>query len=288
MNTLVLASVLLVIACLSCGCTGEIHGEDIDDEQVAEAEGAVLAANALAPGALAPGALAPNALAPGALAPNALAPGALAPAAMAAIQAATADGDAARALVKYAVSCALPPGQSFDFSWQDSSGAARHESYPGLLGLAPEWATGPLADETRKRLVSGCLAARVNHYGVQVIVSVRSLVPPLEPPCDSQELVDYPHVEGAFWGNLFTNTPYLSACHDADNVAVSRQAMRDCAVGHLSGGQTVPCGIIVLRGPCSEWCQTESGAGQYYSSCVDEPDVAGSPATNVVITTALP
>jgi hypothetical protein len=280
---LTLACVLPMITCLACGGAGEVPGEDIEEDSAAKARSALIADNALAPNALAPNALAPNALAPNALAPNALAQNALS-----AIQAATLEGDAARALVKYTVSCALDSSKSFKFSWKDSKGKTRDESYPGLLALAPEWATGPLTSDDHKRMVSACLAARVNYYGVNVVISARSLTEPLKTLCGSPELVSYPHVEGAFWGNLFTATPYLNACYNSATVSISRQAKRECAVGHLNGGTTEPCGMIALRGPCSTWCQSLHGAGQYYPSCVDQPGVPNSPTTKAVITTALP
>jgi hypothetical protein len=262
------------------GESGQSAGSD--GESVAEAADALLIENALAPNALAPNALAPNALAPNALAPNALAPNALT-----VLQAATPAGAAARMLMKYTVGCALPSSATFHFSWTDLAGQLHDESYPGLLGLAPEWATGPLTSDAHQRLVSGCLAARVNYYGVSVLISLRSDDAPLDSP-SSQELSDYPHVEGAFWGNLFAATPYLNACYDALDVNISRQDMRDCAVGHLSNGKVVSCGMIKLRGSCSTWCQSLTCSGHYYPSCVDRPGVEGSPMTKAVITTALP
>ena len=62
------------------------------------------------------------------------------------------------------------------------------------------------------------------------------------------ELVDYPDVEGAFWGNLFAAQPYINACYNSATVDNSRAYQRDCAAGHLiSGSQIVECGVIVDR-----------------------------------------
>jgi hypothetical protein len=282
MNRLLTASAV-VLACLLAGCAGEIVAEGLDEEDVAEAQSALIADNALVGNALVGNALVGNALVGNALVGNALSPSA-----MAALQDPTAAGDRARAFVRYTVSCALHSSKSFNFSWTDASGKTHDESYPGLLNVAPGWATGPLTNDSEKRMVSGCVAARVNYSGTNVVISARSLREPLKTLCNSVELVDYPHIEGAFWGNLFTSAPYLNACYNAPNVDLSRQAKRECAAGHLENGQTLPCGPIVLRGSCANWCQTVNGAGQYYPSCVDKPGVPNSPTTKDVVTTALP
>ena len=181
--------------CAGCdpGASGESGDADGDEERTAEALSALLADNSLAPNSLAPNSLAPNSLAPNSLAPNSLAPNSLA-----ALQAATADGAAVRQLLKYTVSCALGPTQSFAFSWTDAISLNHNEVYWGLLGIAPTWATSPLTDEGSQRLVSACLAARVNYYGVSVVISMRSALDPLATATNSAELAAYPHIEGAF------------------------------------------------------------------------------------------
>jgi hypothetical protein len=282
MSTLRIATSLL-IAWLQAACTGEVLDQDLEDESVAEAEEALVIENALSPNALSPNALSPNALSPNALSPNALSPNA-----MMAITDANPDGVTARALLKYTVSCALDATKSFNFSWADAGGVVHNELYTGLLGLAPEWATGPLTDDTHKRMVSACLAARVNYYGVSVIISIRSAVSPLTPTSGSSELTQYSYIEGAFWGNLFTASPYLNTCYFYANVNHSWQAQRDCAMGHLDGQQVLMCGMMTLRGTCKDVCQKLSTSGQYYPSCPDNPAVQHSPTTSAVITTALP
>ncbi|XXX81484.1 hypothetical protein WMF30_22260 [Sorangium sp. So ce134] len=247
-----------------------------------ESQGALLSGNALAANALNLNALNLNALNLNALNLNGLSAQNLA-----AIQDPGPNGALAREFLRYAASCALSSAASFDFSWTDSGGAVHHERYPGLLGVAPTWARGPL-DELGQRMVSGCVAARVNYYRVPVLLSARSLRDPLKTLCSSQELVDYPDVEGAFWGNLFAAQPYLNACYNSATVTNSRAYQRDCAAGHLTtGGQTEECGVIRIAGSCDRVCQRLNGAGQYYPSCVDRPG-HGSATTKEVITTALP
>jgi hypothetical protein len=183
------------------------------------------------------------------------------------------------------VGCALNASVSFNFSWTDAQGMLHHETYPGILGLAPDWATGPLST-IDMQMVSACLAARTNWYGVPVTISMRSHRDPLRTKVHSDELDAYPDVEGAFWGNIFTTTPYLRACYNQQTISNSRAWQRDCAVGHLDaqGSGIQPCGMISILGRCEDLCKKLDVAGQYYKDCTDP--TLGS--TGLVITTALP
>ncbi|WP_437546381.1 hypothetical protein WME97_42135 [Sorangium sp. So ce367] len=274
--------IVLVWAGVLSGCAAEVGDTEALEELVGESQGALLGGNALSANALNLNALNLNALNLNALNLNGLSAQNLA-----AIRDPGPSGALAREFMRYATSCALNSTAYFAFSWTDSGGTIHNERYPGLLGAAPTWATGPL-DELGQRMVSSCVAARVNYYQVPVLLSARSLREPLKTLSSSQELIDYPDVEGAFWGNLFAAQPYVNACYNSATVANSRAYQRDCAAGHLlSDGQIVGCGVIRMVGPCSGVCQSLNGAGQYYPSCVDRP--GQSTATiKEVITTALP
>lgn len=280
---------------LAQGCCPESADDPTggDDEEIAE-DGAMLTAdnglapNALYPNGLAPNGLAPNGLAPNGLAPNGLAPNGLAPNALAAIQADSPDGALSRQLLQYTVSCALTPDQSFAFSWTDSAGVVHDELYTGLLGIAPGWASAPLTDEAQQRLVSGCLAARTNFYGVTVLISLRSRLDPLRTRVQDPELDAYPHVEGAFFGNLFTATPHVYACHYDPNVSLARSLSRDCAAGHVGAdGQVTGCGGIEILGSCDDWCHNLDNHERWYHDC-DDPDDPDSGATGAAVAVALP
>lgn len=288
MNKLLSALVPPLFVCLLPACSAETADETAEDEDIAAVDSAFLSSNGMVANALLPTALEPGALQPADLAHHALDAAALSPGALAAIQATGSGGDLSRMFLKYAVGCALDSTQSFSFSWTGSDGLVHTEQYPGSIGIAPGWATAPLTDETRQRLVSACLAARVNWYGVSVVVSIRSGEHPLKSQLDRAEILAFPHVEGAFWGNLFGAEPYLNACYHPYNVAVARAAFRDCAAGHVDGDEIQPCGPIALVGPCTDWCASLKQGGQYYPECADQPGVEGSPSTTAIITTALP
>jgi hypothetical protein len=270
---LVLAALLPVTGCAA------VVGEEEGDEAGSVMSNELIGRNALSSNALSSNALSSNALSSNALSSNALAPGALA-----AIEAPGEAGNLNRLFLRYAVGCALSAAQSFSFSWTDSHGTARNETYHGELGIAPEWGAGPLS-AAGQQLVSACLAARTNWYGIQVILSLRSSEDPLTVPAGSAELTTYPDVEGVFWGNVFSTTPYLRACYNQATVANSRRAHRDCAAGHLKeDGSTEECGMIEIVGPCQDHCAALDGDTQHHPSCTD-PDHGATP---YVITTALP
>ncbi|WP_232379771.1 hypothetical protein [Polyangium fumosum] len=267
-------------AAFLCGCVGDAFDRP---EDVLEGGAALVDGNRLSSNALALNALALNSLALNGIAPNKLDAQSLA-----AIRDPTNQGELARAFVRYAVGCALTTSQSISFSWTDASNVVHQETYPGELGIAPAWATGPL-DLNGQRMVSACVAARVNYYQVPVLLSLRSTEAPLRLLTGARELIEFPDVEGAFWGNLWGASPAIYTCYNSATVANSRAWSRDCATGHLRDDGTIEeCGMIDIVGPCSSVCAALNGGGQYYPSCVEKPYVTGSASTKLVITTALP
>lgn len=269
-----------ISALISMGC----GGDDVDlPEDVVEGEDALVDGNKLSSNALALNSLALNSLALNGIAPNKLDAQSLA-----AIRDPTAQGELARAFVRYAVGCALTPLQSISFSWTDAANVVHPEAYRGELGIAPAWATGPL-DLNGQHMVSACVAARVNYYQVPVLLSLRSTDAPLRLLSGARELVEFPDVEGAFWGNLWGASPAMYACYNSATVANSRAWNRDCATGHLRDDGTIEeCGMIDVVGSCSSVCASLNGGGQYYPTCAEKPYAAGSASTKLVITTALP
>ncbi len=257
------------------GCTSDRNQEEEEDIVIDSQRGDLL-----------PQSVSANGLSPNGLSPNGLSPSALSASVAAQIAAPDAVGDSSRRLLKFTVGCALKSTQSFAFQWTDTLGAVHSETYVGLLGLAPSWATGPL-DKAGQHWVSACLAARANRYEATVTLSLRGNVASLKKLTDAESMA-YPHVEGAFWGNLFSATPYLHACHDSANAANSRARLRDCAVGqgNDTSGAVVPCANIEIVGECDDLCGGFNGAGSFYSGCQD-PTAPDSGSVHM-ITSALP
>ncbi len=267
------------------GCTANVPTEL--DETTGQAEGAFITDNALTDNALTDNALTDNALTDNALTDNALTDNALTDNALEAISDPNAQGALNRELLQYIVACAFKPTQAFDFTWTDNADLVHDEHYVGQLGLAPQWNSGPL-NVKGQHMVSACLAAKTNYYGVHVTISVRSGEAPLRLSSHSDELDDYDRVEGAFWGNLWAPQPYLNACYNSANVDNSRAASRDCATGHLNADGTIEeCGIINVVGSCANVCKKYNASRGHYSDCRKQPGVS-TKRTDLVITTALP
>jgi hypothetical protein len=268
------------------------------DSPLGTARSAALNPNALNPNALNPNALNPNALNPNGLpaaaplAPALLAEGPLSwatidPAAVAALEDTTGVGDLARQLLKYTVGCAFDPTQSFDFTWFDAAGAEHDESYPGLLGLATEWA-GQAPSPRDEKWVSACLISRANYLGVSVMLSSRGENPAISSVSESEQAA-YPMEEGAFFGNVFTSAPTAYACDDVADDANSQSLDRFCAAGYPDGsGNLESCGIIQRLGSCSDYC-TPLYDGEYHMFCATEPLSQGwQGLTMAVVTVFLP
>jgi hypothetical protein len=80
--------------------------------------------------------------------------------------------------------------------------------FPGLLGMAPSWETSPL-DRAGQQIMTSCLLAHVNAFGVSVPISVRSSE---IAEAGKDESAVYFYGDGAFYGNLFTGSPTKYAC----------------------------------------------------------------------------
>ena len=209
---------------------------------------------------------------------NALHASALSSTALASLRRPDSEGDLARQLLKYAASCALTAAQLIEIDWIDSLGVEHLETYGGLMGLEPSWVNAALS-ETGERWVSACLASRVNWYGAPVLLSSRGSHQMLS-AAGANEAAEFPVIEGAFWGNIFGASPRVFACHDAANIDHSRQKLRDCAAGHVEGGDVVECGLIEIVGPCDAHCATSPANGAYFGSCAE--DLAGHGGAEVI------
>lgn len=275
----VTASILVVGLAVVTGCTQA--DPDSDAEDVGEEHSSIIVSNGIVSNGIVSNGIVSNGIVSNGIVSNGLSPED-----QAAIESPDEDGEAARMFVRYAIACALTPSQALDFSWTDSSGVIHDEHYAGELGLAPNWATGPLGLEGQ-HWVTACMASHVNFYGVHVTISVRSGEKPLRLRPNHPELAAYNKIEGAFWGNLWAPQPYINACYNNANVNNSRAHQRDCATGHLEqDGSVSECGIINVMGSCSSVCKSYSSSRGYYEDCRLKPN--SNKRTDLVITTALP
>ncbi|WP_438013831.1 hypothetical protein WMF18_23180 [Sorangium sp. So ce315] len=282
---------LVAFPLVTVGCIGAEIDEE-SGELIGEDQSAILSENGNLPNALDGNGLNLNGLNLNGLNLNALNPASLSTSALAAIKNSGSNGALAREFMRYLVSCALRPDQTFSFSWTDSAGVVRQEVYRGDLGMAHWWATGAITNDTYvQRQVTACIAARTNWYGTHVTISLRNAEPSMS--SSPSERATYTVREGAFWGNLFASTPYVRACYTPSGVARARQLQRDCAAGHLSvdpvtGATTVQqCGPMTIVGSCDVVCNRVDSNGGFYGGCLENPATSQWVRTDVVVTSFL-
>lgn len=154
--------------------------------------------------------------------------------------------------LKYLVNCALPESVVL-FSVQG------HErfTFPGSLGLAPEWLKAPLTP-VQERWVSACMLALTNYAGKQVDVSLHAK-PGVSPflAQTKDETQAYTLLEGGFFGNLFSPHPVAYVCTGTyTKIEAQDPVFRDRLCTKASGettrgGKPLTVCQFVLTGPCS-------------------------------------
>ncbi|WP_437284226.1 hypothetical protein [Sorangium sp. So ce406] len=282
---------LLALPLMTVACVGAEIDEE-SEELVGEDQSAIMSENGNLPNALPGNGLNLNGLNLNGLNLNALNPASLSTNALSAIKNPGANGALSRDLMRYLVSCALRPDQTFSFSWTDSAGVVRSEVYRGELGMAHWWATGAITNDTYvQRQITACLAARTNWYGTHVTISLRNAESSMSSSISERQT--YTVREGAFWGNLFASTPYVRACYTPSGVARARQLQRDCAAGHLTvdpatGATTVQqCGPMTIVGSCDAVCNRVDTEAGFYAGCLENPATSAWIRTDVVVTSFL-
>ncbi len=172
--------------------------------------------------------------------------------------------DDADMAMHYVVACAVPSKEQR--TWRNPETGARF-TWTGGLGLAPGWADGRPVSEDEQQLVSACLAAMVNKYGVHVPVSVRGR------DARGRELASGPGEEAftvreaAFFGNLFTEEG-LFVCSDRFVLDPAESSARACGLFSREFGLSQECPPLVHAGLCPRVCEKKRGSGNdYYESC---------------------
>jgi hypothetical protein len=258
-----------------------------------------IAANRIAANRIAANRIAANQLAARKLSENRLEAGA-----DAAKMLSTADG---REVYSYIISCALPDGKEIDATVPGAPDTAppdtlytcAHEScrFPGSLGLAEYWIDHRL-DLKGQRWVTACLLARVNNFGVRVMISLRGVAPQLL--VGRHEAERYSLEEGAFYGNIFADPDKpldWNACRGKDAAAgeAGDLKLRVCTEPDPNDPTHTKCGFN-YAGDCGSYAAsaTESKACNFFDSdgwyegCLTGPTADEGPAAkpySEVITT---
>lgn len=164
-------------------------------------------------------------------------------------------------VMRYMARCALPAGQSLSWEWNSTV-----YTWYGALGLAPAWSGGSPIAPAEQQLVTACLAAHSNKFGLHVGLSVRG---PLADgisfiPLDPGEDTAFAQPEGCFFGNLFAGTGIYGGAFLASWTSVETNP-RGCAV---EGGLPGDCPPMQHVGSCGDFCTAAPGTGPtVYASC---------------------
>jgi hypothetical protein len=166
-------------------------------------------------------------------------------------------------LMKYVVQCALPAGESR--SYQDSSTGTSY-TWEGSLGLAQGWAHGQAITEAEQQLVSACLAAHLNKFGMHVPLSVLGLTAEQEPiPYSTEEIQTFSRREACFFGNLFTQEGVFAGV-DRDYLNEGESSPRACGLTTSQDVLSSQCSPVVHVQNCETFC-TLDPSGLFYTEC---------------------
>ncbi len=213
-----------------------------------------------------------------------------------------------REVYSYIVDCALRKGTVIEADVAGAPDTAPpdtiyrckngHCIFAGSLGLAEHWIDRRLS-QAGQRWITACLLARVNHYGVKEIISMRGVAPELS--VSPEEAERYSLQEGAFYGNIFADgdAPLdWNACRGKDKAASPDEAvlaMRACAEPDPSDRTHTMCGFK-YAGDCGSFgtvperhaCVTFDEEDGSYGECLATEQDAGAAPVKVyreVITT---
>jgi hypothetical protein len=171
------------------------------------------------------------------------------------------DPAAREGVMKYVVLCAVPQGQTRTYT---SPVTKRTYSWPGQLGLAPVWSQGLPAPEPEQQLVTACLAAHANKFGLNIPISVLGVNTLGQAIAYTvSELATYSETEACFFGNAFTDAGIFAA-NDRTVLHAGESTPRAC--GLSSKFSSTDCSPIVHVGSCREFCTLDL-TRTHYTQC---------------------
>ena len=171
-------------------------------------------------------------------------------------------------VMKYVVLCAIPKGESRSFV----SSAGVSYTWTGLFGLAPQWAAGNAIPVVEQQLVSACLAAHANNFGLHVDISVRGQMADgtlLE--VTKNEKKEYKMKESCFFGNLFDENDGVFAAPVEESLPKKGNHLlsspRMCGV--VEPWSSADCAPFLprLSESCEDYCSGWSSSTGTFTSC---------------------
>jgi hypothetical protein len=166
-------------------------------------------------------------------------------------------------LMNYLVRCAVAQGETRGYQ---NLITGESYSWDGALGLALGWAGGQPINETEQQLISACLAAHINKYGVHVQLSVLGRTAQMQPIAYSaEELQAFPRREGCFFGNLFTGEGIFAGA-DRGYLFDGESSPRACAMTTAENASVDVCAPMQHVQSCETFCTLDS-SGLFYTEC---------------------
>lgn len=168
-------------------------------------------------------------------------------------------------MLKGIAKCALESG--FTLYSQDG------QSFPGMVGLAPNWKDNRLVGDDNRERISGCIIALLNGNNVSVSLCMIGSASPDNAPCDDAA---YTQREAGFFGNLFTARPTAYVAGPQADQMVNTGRMCTSNQGNyccLESDTLSTCGngnkIVLVPGilnRCNDVTLPYSGPNQYCTS----------------------
>lgn len=171
------------------------------------------------------------------------------------------DPELAGMVMKYIVTCAV--AESSSRTWTNPSTSVQY-TWNGSLGLTPAWASGSPATELEQQLLTACLAAHTNKYGLHVPISLQGLDATGTPiPVGALEFATFSAKEACFFGNLFQGEGIFAG----NDGVLSETASSVRACGLESDSDNVDeCPPIHHVASCQTLCVPDA-LNNYYPSC---------------------
>ncbi len=169
----------------------------------------------------------------------------------------------ASTMMKYLYRCAAPPWQSV--TWTNPGTGFRY-TWSGGLGLAPGWANGAAPTTDEQQLITACLAALTNKYGISVQLAIEGRsATGAQISINPGELSTYSVREGCFFGNVFAGQGFFVGL-DRWPFDSRTSSARACALDTRFEGSTTGCPPIYQVGYCRDLCVLDA-TRTFYETC---------------------
>jgi hypothetical protein len=170
-------------------------------------------------------------------------------------------------VMRYVIRCAVPAEQTRSYPHEQTG---QTYTWSGGLGLAPAWASGLPPSTAEQQVITACLLAHVNRYGLSVPISVmgrdaqRNII-----PYSLSEALSYSISEACFFGNLFTQEGLFFGVDRVLNDE-AHYLTRACAALSSPDEDSAPgsaesCAPLHFIGSCWQHCTPDLLALSYWS-----------------------